>query len=71
MLVFICLPALTSAQVPPMSQYDLQDNSTPPDPCTDPFDYCPIDSGLYALLAVGVGYGVLKAREARKHPATS
>ena len=27
---------------------------------------CPIDGGLSALLAVGVGYGIRKVRQARK-----
>ena len=33
----------------------------------DPLDpTCPIDGGLSALLAVGVGYGIRKVRQARK-----
>ena len=50
-ICFIFLPALVQAQ---------------PNPCTDPEVYCPIDGGLTALLAVGVGYGIKKVREARK-----
>ena len=37
------------------------------DPSCDPLDpACPIDGGLSALLAVGVGYGIRKVRQARK-----
>lgn len=40
--------------------------SLPGDDC-DPLDpACPIDGGLVALLAVGVGYGVKKVRDAKK-----
>ena len=45
----------------------------PGDPQCDPIDNtypdgtpCPIDGGLSALLAIGVGYGIKKARDARK-----
>ena len=51
MVIFICLPGIVQAQ---------------PDPCNDPNLYCPIDGGLYALLAVGVGYGIKKVRDARR-----
>ena len=51
MVVFIFLPGIIQAQ---------------PDPCTDPFDPCPIDGGLTALLAVGIGYGIKKVRDSRK-----
>ena len=38
----------------------------PPGEC-DPLDpTCPIDGGLSALLAIGVGYGIRKVRQARK-----
>ena len=39
----------------------------PPGDC-DPLDdpNCPIDGGLSALLAIGVGYGIRKVRQARK-----
>ena len=54
LMVFTCLPGLVHAQ---------------PDPCDDPLDTdnpaCPIDGGLTALLAIGVGYGIKKVREAR------
>lgn len=45
MLIFILLPELTHAQ---------------PNPDCPPDDVCPIDGGLVALLAVGVGYGIKK-----------
>ncbi|MDQ2719722.1 MAG: hypothetical protein M3Z26_08195 [Bacteroidota bacterium] len=51
LVVFICLPGTVHAQ---------------PDPCRDPFDYCPIDGGLSTLLVIGVGYGIKKIGEARK-----
>ncbi len=34
----------------------------PPDPC----DNCPIDGGLSALIAAGVGYGIKKYRDGKK-----
>lgn len=51
-----------------------------PNPCLDPDDpnynccpsnpaypeSCPIDGGVVALLAAGVGYGVKKVRDSRK-----
>jgi len=58
-LMFICLPALVSAQ--------------PGDPGCDPscncradFSICPIDGGLSALLAVGVAYGIKRYKGSRK-----
>jgi hypothetical protein len=27
---------------------------------------CPIDDGLYALLAIGIGYGIIKVRKQKK-----
>lgn len=38
-----------------------------PDPNCDPGNpACPIDGGLTALLAVGVGYGIKKVRDSKK-----
>lgn len=54
MVILICLPGIVHAQT---------------DPCTDPFDPCPIDGGLSALLIVGVGYGIKKVRDSRKEKA--
>ena len=52
LMVFTCLPGLVYAG--------------PGDPYCDPLDPgCPIDGGLTALLAIGVGYGIKKVREAR------
>ena len=42
----------------------------PPDPCTDPADYCPIDGGLSLLIAAGIGIGAKKAYNERKKKAT-
>lgn len=53
-ILFICLPSLVQAQ------------GGPGDPCNDPHLYCPIDGGLIPLLALGVGYGIKKVREARR-----
>ena len=51
LMVFTCLPGLVHAQ---------------PGGGCDPLDpACPIDGGLTALLAIGVGYGIKKVREAR------
>ena len=47
------------------SEKQLADGS-PVDPCTDPFEYCPIDDGLYALLAIGVGYGIIRYKQSKK-----
>lgn len=44
------------------------DEGIPPNPCTDPDDYCPIDGGVVALLVVGVGYGIKKVNDSRKKP---
>lgn len=44
-------------------KYDLGD---PGNPCTDPDIYCPIDSGVYFLLAAGIGYGILQMKNSRK-----
>lgn len=58
MAVFIISPTLIFAQ---------------PDPACDPGcncradgSICPIDNGVYALLAIGIGYGLVKARTAKK-----
>ena len=32
----------------------------PPNPCTDPNDPCPIDDGVYFLLAAGIGAAAYK-----------
>lgn len=52
-IVFLVIPASGFAQVI--------------DPSCDPLDpKCPIDGGLTALLAIGVGYGIKKVRDSRK-----
>ncbi|MEP6627711.1 MAG: hypothetical protein ABJA32_06990 [Ginsengibacter sp.] len=63
-LVFVFLPGLIHAQ-----PYDACAGL--PDPGCDPQDtsptcICPIDGGLSALIAVGVGYGIKKVRDNRK-----
>lgn len=53
LLVYIMIPQSGFAQVG--------------DPNCDPSDPgCPIDGGLSALLAIGVGYGIKKIRDSRK-----
>jgi len=52
MLIFILLPELIHAGP--------GDPSGIPDPDCPPDYVCPIDSGLVALIAVGVGYGIKK-----------
>lgn len=52
LLAFVMLPMLSIAQ--------------PVEPPVEPVD-APIDGGLSILLAAGVGYGVKKMRDARKH----
>lgn len=51
LFVFLLLPGLTQAQ---------------PNPECGPDNPCPIDSGLVALIAVGIGYGIKKIRDQRK-----
>ena len=54
LLVIFCLPVMAQGGIGEPCDYD------------DPQAYCPIDGGLSALLAVGVGYGIKKIRDARK-----
>ena len=35
-------------------------SAQPIDPCTDPADPCPIDDGVYFLLAAGIGAAAYK-----------
>ena len=51
LFVFLLLPGLLHAQ---------------PNPDCPPDMICPIDGGLVALIAVGVGYGVKKIRDPKK-----
>ena len=59
MVAFICLPSMTQAQVGDPG-CDPQCN------CRADMSICPIDGGLSFLLALGVGYGIKKVRDARK-----
>jgi hypothetical protein len=52
LFVFLLLPGLVHAQPGPG--------------CVPDDEYCPIDGGLVALIAVGVGYGVKKIRDPKK-----
>lgn len=52
-----------------------QTNPDLPPPCGCPGDNenpaCPIDGGVVALLAAGVGYGIKRARDSRKNNVVS
>jgi len=62
-LIFTWLPAIIYAQCPDAGF----DPGCDPVTCTRADgSYCPIDSNLYILLAIGVLYGVKKVRNARK-----
>ena len=63
MLIFVLLPSLTHA--------DPGDPSGVPNPDCPPDDICPIDSGLVALIAVGVGYGIKKIWHNKKRESIS
>ena len=39
---------------------------TPIDPCTDPVDPCPIDDGVYFLLAAGIGAAAYKTHRYKR-----
>lgn len=61
--VFLILPTFLFAQV----------GGSGPEPGCDPGcncradgSICPIDSGVYALLAIGIGYGLIKVKNAKK-----
>lgn len=62
LVVFILLPGLGLAQA----------NDPGCDPmcwCREPDGApCPIDGGLSALLAIGVGYGIKKYKQSKKYP---
>jgi hypothetical protein len=60
MLIFICLPALVSAQGP------VDPGCAPDCNCRDDRTICPIDGGLTALLAIGVAYGIKRYKGSRR-----
>ncbi len=57
MVILICFPTFVNAQEP---------GCDPLCNCRQDGSICPIDGGLSALIAVGVGYGIKKVRDARK-----
>ena len=59
MVIFICFPTLVHADTDPGC--DPQCN------CRADGSICPIDGGLFALLAVGVIYGIKKVRDSRRN----
>ena len=59
LFLFIILPTLLHAQ--PGGPGD-----GPPDPDCPPDIICPIDGGLIALIAIGIGYGIKKIRYSKK-----
>lgn len=58
-ILFLILPGIIFAKGP-------GGPGGPGDPCTDPYEYCPIDGGVGALLAAGIGYGIKKVRDIRR-----
>lgn len=62
LFIFLLLPSLIHAQGPG----DPGGGGLPDPGCNPDDEYCPIDSGLIALIAVGVGYGIKKIRDQRK-----
>ena len=68
MVFLVFLPTLIHAQ-----PYDACAGM--PDPGCDPADtspacICPIDGGLSALIALGLGYGIKKVKDGRKSLST-
>ena len=47
--VLLCMNLISYAQTLP------PDLPTPPDPCTDPDEYCPIDTQLYVIIIFIIG----------------
>ncbi len=62
--ILIILPGLIFAQDPGCDPA-CNCRVNPDDPDGPPI-ICPIDSGLYALLAIGIGYGIIKVRNAKR-----
>lgn len=61
-LFFILFPTLIRAQCPDAGF----DPGCDPQTCLrDDGSYCPIDSGVYFLLAIGAIYGIKKVRDAK------
>ena len=66
MAVFIILPTLIFAgDLDPGCDPSCNCRVNPDDPDGPPI-ICPIDDGLYALLAIGIGYGIIKVRKQGK-----
>lgn len=40
----------------------------PPDPCTDPLDPCPIDTGVYFLIAGAIAIAAKKTYDYNRKP---
>ena len=59
MAIFIIFPRLVFSQIG-------DPGCDPSCNCLPDGTVCPIDDGLYALLAVGIGYGIIKVRNAKK-----
>ena len=62
-LLFNCLPLMIKAECPDAGF----DPGCDPQTCTRADgSYCPIDGGLSALLAIGVGYGIIRYKQSKK-----
>jgi hypothetical protein len=60
MAIFIILPSLIFAQAGSDPGCDPSCN------CRADGTVCPIDDGLYALLAIGIGYGIIRYKQSKK-----
>lgn len=68
---FILLFVAITAPLPGIAQTEVLNGplptvQDPPDPCTNPDVYCPIDGGLSLLIAAGIGLGARRAYNRRK-----
>ena len=60
MFLLSCLPSFVHAQTEPGDPY-----CDPLCNCRKDGSVCPIDNGVYVLLALGVLYGIKKVKDAR------
>jgi hypothetical protein len=60
-IVLSCSPTLIFAQIDPGCE-----PCSYPQGCRPDGSPCPIDSYVYILVAIGIGYGIIKVRNAKK-----